>query len=1434
MEPQAPTAPEQLVANHVNGLFEERQTVIKQYLEKAKELLGNFPCHSIEHIKRDQNKKADALSKLASMTFSKLAKEVLVEVIQDKSITQNEVANVTQEKEDSWMIPIREYLQFGKLLDDPQKARNLQIKSLLYRIIDGLLYRRSYLSQWLRCVGETQAKSIIQEVHQGSCEMHAGPQSAIEHGIMISESVENGPLIWPIVENNGVTRTKKYTELSAAEKIQADYDMKATNINFQGDDPIVILNKAMDFLTVVASSGSGGTMQVEKKGLLNAITVKVKLIWLGNALSLSDQGMQHDPGVLDGQAVQTIIPSNAAFQTKDLDTYDSDCDDISNVKAVLMANIPTMGLTLSQSLRGIVKQAKAKQPLDNALDFACKDAQRIQELLVYVRDTCHNAINLSAKKVEVTPKNKVKKVRLAEPLISSSNIKQVESSKTTDSNTPVLSPIGLKCSTSNYGLKPTGNKKNDKILQKQSPLNSNSELLCATCKKSMFDGVHDMCLLDFVKNVNSRAKSSKKHKKQNIWKHTGYVFTEVGFMWKPTGRTFTIVGNSCPLTRITSTNVVPPKKTTSHSAETQKPEIKVYSKKPKNVKNIGSSKKDKIVESKNANHSIYNHTWGSDAIDIPSSSSLVMIVGFENDHIARIMGYGDYQLGNITISRVYYVEGLSHNLFFVGQFYDADLKVAFQKNTCFIRNLEGVDLISGSRDTNLYTISLNDMLKTSPICLILKALKTKSWLWHHQLSHLNFGCLNKIAKDGLARGIPSLKFQKDHMCSACALRKSKKSSHQPTAEDTNKGKLYLLHMDLCGPMRMASINEKMYILMIVDDYSRFTWVRFLRTKDEAPEAIIKCIKRPKLQCMTPATYSSGLVLNPILQQTCIPSNKDDWDDLFQPMFDEYFNPLTIDVSSVPVAATPRAIDLADLPVSTSIDQDAPTTTNVAHKNRTIFQMNIKTAFLNGELKEVVYVSQPEGFVDQDNPSHVYKLKKVLYGLKEVPRTWYNMLLSFLISQHFSKGAVDPTLFTWQARNDLLLKADSDTSPKQKPVQATKGTRINTKAKVAKSDKKKQPEKKTKAKGLAVLSEVALTEAEQLKLATKRSKKDFHISHASGSADGVDTPLKVPDEQQQKTSGTDKGTDDEVTKEFYEDVNVNLGNKDANMTNANQGGVDQQNASQQYGFEQEEEDAHVTLIHVLQTQKTGGPTQSTSVSSDFTSKLLNLDNPSPNKTTIASLMDTTIEHEITFATTVLPPPSFFNPLQQEATPTPTPVTSEATTSFTSLPDFVSVFKFNERVTNLKKDLEEAQAEKREYIELVDSTKIFTKSLEAAVLTRSSSQPQSLYEAAVTLFEFEITKILIDKMEKNKSFDRSRDERDKDRDLSTGSNRGTKRRKLSKDAESSRDSKSKEKKSSSTSKDASQSQHKSFDKSACVEDPSHTVEDSGKQQDQEFVT
>ncbi|GKF61914.1 retrovirus-related pol polyprotein from transposon TNT 1-94, partial [Tanacetum coccineum] len=126
-------------------------------------------------------------------------------------------------------------------------------------------------------------------------------------------------------------------------------------------------------------------------------------------------------------------------------------------------------------------------------------------------------------------------------------------------------------------------------------------------------------------------------------------------------------------------------------------------------------------------------------------------VKFRNDHVAKILGYGDYEIGNITILRVYYVEGLGHNLFSVGQFCDSNLEVAFRQHTCFIRNLEGVDLLTGSPGNNLYTLSLGDMMASSPICLLSKASKTKSWLWHRRLSHLNFGAINHLARHDLVR-----------------------------------------------------------------------------------------------------------------------------------------------------------------------------------------------------------------------------------------------------------------------------------------------------------------------------------------------------------------------------------------------------------------------------------------------------------------------------------------------------------------------------------------------------------------------------------------------------------------------------------------------------------------------------------------------------------
>nr|GFA26722.1 retrovirus-related Pol polyprotein from transposon TNT 1-94 [Tanacetum cinerariifolium] len=150
---------------------------------------------------------------------------------------------------------------------------------------------------------------------------------------------------------------------------------------------------------------------------------------------------------------------------------------------------------------------------------------------------------------------------------------------------------------------------------------------------------------------------------------------------------------------------------------------------------------------------------------------------------------------------------------------DPDFEVAFRQHTCFIRNLDGVDLLTGFRGNNLYTLSLQDMMASSPICLLSKASKTKSWLWHRRLSHLNFGAINHLARQGLVRGLPKLKFEKVHLCSACAMGKSTRKTHKPKFEDTNQEKLYLLHMDLCGPMhRIRTDNGTEFVNHTLRDY----------------------------------------------------------------------------------------------------------------------------------------------------------------------------------------------------------------------------------------------------------------------------------------------------------------------------------------------------------------------------------------------------------------------------------------------------------------------------------------------------------------------------------------------------------------------------------------------------------------------------------------
>nr|GEY96633.1 retrovirus-related Pol polyprotein from transposon TNT 1-94 [Tanacetum cinerariifolium] len=214
-------------------------------------------------------------------------------------------------------------------------------------------------------------------------------------------------------------------------------------------------------------------------------------------------------------------------------------------------------------------------------------------------------------------------------------------------------------------------------------------------------------------------------------------------------------------------------------------------------------------------------------IDSASPSSLVKPGG----------GIRPIAVGNVMINKVYYVEGLNHNLFSVGQFCDADLEVAFRKSTCFVRDPQGNDLLTGNHGSDLYTISLQELTSSTPLCLMAKATPTQAWLWHRRLSHLNFDYINLLSKKDIVIGLPKLKYGKDQLCLSYELSKAKRSSFKSKAVPSLKGRLNLLHIDLCGPIWVASINGKKYILVIVDEYSRYMWTLFLRSKDKTPEVL---------------------------------------------------------------------------------------------------------------------------------------------------------------------------------------------------------------------------------------------------------------------------------------------------------------------------------------------------------------------------------------------------------------------------------------------------------------------------------------------------------------------------------------------------------------------------------------------------------------------
>ncbi|GJX68380.1 reverse transcriptase domain-containing protein [Tanacetum coccineum] len=169
----------QLLVNQVKGIYAAKQLAIREYLQRTKETLRRFRSYIIEHIRRNQNKKDDALSKLASMTFKHLTKEVLVEVLARRSIEEKEVLQVETKEEESWMTPIHEYLLSGLLPEDPKESRKIRIKAPQYKMIKGSLYKKSFYTSWLRCIAPPNTNDVIKEIHEGSYGFNTEPRSMV-------------------------------------------------------------------------------------------------------------------------------------------------------------------------------------------------------------------------------------------------------------------------------------------------------------------------------------------------------------------------------------------------------------------------------------------------------------------------------------------------------------------------------------------------------------------------------------------------------------------------------------------------------------------------------------------------------------------------------------------------------------------------------------------------------------------------------------------------------------------------------------------------------------------------------------------------------------------------------------------------------------------------------------------------------------------------------------------------------------------------------------------------------------------------------------------------------------------------------------------------------------------------------------------------------
>nr|GEV54116.1 retrovirus-related Pol polyprotein from transposon TNT 1-94 [Tanacetum cinerariifolium] len=693
---------------------------------------------------------------------------------------------------------------------------------------------------------------------------------------MILEYVENGPLLWPTIEKNGVTRPKKYSELSATEAIQADCDVKATNIILQGLPPEV-------------------HPLVSKHKVAKELWERIQLLMQGTSLTKQERE-------LNTKFLNTLPPEWRKFAI-----------DVKLVRDLHTTNVDKLHAYLGQH------EFHANEKDDDPTD-AINHMMSFLTAVVTSHYNCKGEGHMS--KQCTKPKRKRNESWFKDKNVITHNVAyQANDLDVYDSDCDEINSakIALMANLSHYG----------------------------------FDDLAEVHNQDNVTYnvINQDVQAIPLSKQSNIMNQSE--------------------------TEITSdSNIIP---------YSQYDQVRIL-KEGSNVDKVLDSCAQS-VEIDNLKQTLSEH--------LKENESLKQTVTlFKNDfqkeesrNIDRELALEKQikELNNIVFKRNQSTQTV-HMLTKPPFFYDHTTKQALE--TLMLAEESRSKMLLKQKDPMMSEKKVN----TKPVDYaapnqLLQDFKTRFVPQTDLSAEQVFWSQNFVNSDepNLSTrptqvDVPK-ELPKDHLCSSCAMGKSKKKSHKPKSEDTNQEKLYLLHIDLCGPMRVENVDGKKYILFIVKDYSRFTWVKCLRSKDETPNFIIKFLKmiqvRLKRQWLPPVTpkiipfYAFIKAMQEELNEF---EHLEVWELVPRP-------------DKVMVITLKWIYEVKLDELGGILKNKASLVTRGYRQEEGInFEESFApTVFLNGNLREEVYVSQPDGFMDPDNPKLMYKLKKALYGLKQAPR-----------------------------------------------------------------------------------------------------------------------------------------------------------------------------------------------------------------------------------------------------------------------------------------------------------------------------------------------------------------------------------------------------------------------------------------------------------------